>query len=147
MTNPTPVVNGRLLGLTHYASRALLERVLARTGTTFNQSVALQALAANGGDMERARLVGGVVDSLKIVDEAAAGAAVEQLIAGKLLDVSAEDRVSFTDHGRELYDGIQAGGKEVASRLYAGIPQGDLESAGRVLALVLERANAELAAA
>ncbi|MER6129247.1 MarR family transcriptional regulator [Streptomyces sp. NPDC001795] len=145
MTTPTPVVNGQLVGLTHYAGRALLERVLARSGTTFNQSAALRALADNGGDIERSSLVRLVRDALK-VDEAAARAAVDGLIGDKLLEASADGRVSFTDRGRELFDGIQAGGKEVASRLYAGIPREDLETAGRVLALVLERANAELAA-
>ncbi|WP_055491158.1 hypothetical protein [Streptomyces sp. TP-A0356] len=147
MTTPDPVVNGQLIGLTHYASRALLERVLARTGTSFTQSATLRTLADNGGDVERASLVGLVRDALKNVDEKAVHAAIEELLDGRVLDVSSEGRVSFTDSGRELLDGIQAGGKEVASRLYAGIPREDLETAGRVLTLVLARANAELAAA
>ncbi|GAA3775154.1 MarR family transcriptional regulator [Streptomyces chiangmaiensis] len=147
MTQPTPVVNGQLIGLTHYASRALLERVLTRTGTTFTQSVILRSLASHGGILERRSLVNFAHDALKIVDESEVRTAVEELVAGQLLATSADDRVSFTDDGRELFDHIQDGGKEVASRLYAGIPQKDLEAAGRVLALVLRRANAELAAA
>jgi DNA-binding MarR family transcriptional regulator len=147
MTKPTPLANGQLIGLTHYASRALLERVLARTGTSFTQSAALRALADNGGDVERASLAALVTDALKVVDAQTADAAVDELIADELLDVSAEGRVSFTDSGRELFDNIQAGGREIASRLYAGLAREDLETAGRVLSVVLERANAELAVA
>ncbi|MET9049398.1 MULTISPECIES: MarR family transcriptional regulator [unclassified Streptomyces] len=147
MTHPAPVANGRLIGLTHYASRALLERILARTGTTFTQSSALRTLADHGGVLERGSLVSLVRDALRTTDEPEIATAVEGLVANGMLDMSADDRVSFTDRGRELLDGIQDGGKEVASRLYAGIPQEDLETAGRVLALVLQRANTELAAA
>jgi len=146
MTSTTPIVNGQLVGLTHYASRALLESVLARTGTTFPQSVALRAIADDGGDAERARLVDRVTAALKFSDDGAARLAVEELVAAKLLDTPTADRVSLTDSGRELFDSIQSGGREIASRLYADIPQEDLETAGRVLTVVLERANAELAA-
>lgn len=60
--SPTPAVlpvNGQVIGLAHYASRAALERVLARSGTSFNRSVALRAVSDNGGTVERAWLVGG----------------------------------------------------------------------------------------
>lgn len=147
MTDPTPVVDGRLIGLTHYASRALLERVLARTGTTFAQSAILRTVADHGGRLERTSLVALVMNALKSTDEQALRAAVEDLVAGGLLDVPAKDRVSLTERGRELLAETQAGGKEVAARLYAGIPREDLEAAGRVLTLVLGRANAELATA
>ncbi|MFD1662983.1 MarR family transcriptional regulator [Streptomyces caeni] len=146
MTHPTPTLDSRLVGLTHYASRTLLERLLARTGTTFDQSVALRALADHGGTLEHTALVARLRDGLKIGDEAVARTAVDTLIAEGLLEI-AQERVSLTDRGRDLSDGIQAGAREIASRLYAGIPQEDLETAGRVLTLVLERANADLAAA
>ncbi|MFJ5533144.1 MarR family winged helix-turn-helix transcriptional regulator [Streptomyces sp. NPDC093261] len=147
MTQPTPVANGQLVGLTHYASRALLERVLARTGTTFVQSSALRTLADHGGRLDRAWLAAEVIGALKIVDETAVDTAVDGLVADRFLDATADGRVSLTDPGRELLEGIQGGGREIASRLYADIPREDLETAGRVLALVLERANAELRAA
>jgi DNA-binding MarR family transcriptional regulator len=147
MTNPTPVVNSQLIGLTHYAARALLERVLARTGTTFTQSSVLRTLANSGGRLERASLAALVVDSLKIVDEQAIRSDIEELVARRVLDASAGDRVSLTDSGRELLESIQSAGGEIASRLYADLPREDLEAGGRVLTRILERANAELAAA
>ena len=145
MTTTPPVVNGQVIGLAHYASRALLESVLARTGTTFHQTVTLRAVADNGGTVERDWLVGRLTGALKI-DEAPARATVEELIAAKSLEETGPRQVSLTDSGRELSESIQAGGREIAARLYAGIPAEDLAAAGRVLALVTERANAELAA-
>ncbi|MFE9995156.1 MarR family transcriptional regulator [Streptomyces avermitilis] len=146
-TDPTtkPTVNGQVIGLAHYAGRGLLETVLARTGTTFDQSVALRAAADAGGTVARDRLVDRLTGALK-TGEAPARGAVDELTAAKLLDEPAPGQVSLTDSGRELFESIQAGGKEIAARLYAGIPAQDLETAGRVLTLVTERANAELAA-
>ncbi|WP_028798714.1 MarR family winged helix-turn-helix transcriptional regulator [Streptomyces sp. 142MFCol3.1] len=144
MTTTTPPVNGQVIGLAHYASRAALEKVLARTGTTFHQSVALRAVSDNGGTVERDRLVGRLTGALKI-DESQAHGTVEELTARKLLDEPAAGHVSLTDSGRELFEAVRTGGNAIAARLYAGIPAEDLATAGRVLALITERADAELA--
>jgi DNA-binding MarR family transcriptional regulator len=144
MTTTTPPVNGQVIGLAHYASRAALESVLGRTGTTFNQSVALRAVSDNGGTVERDWLVGRLTGALKI-EEAAARETVGEMTSLKLLEEPTAGRVSLTDSGRELFESIRTGGNEIAGRLYAGIPAEDLAIAGRVLALVTERANAELA--
>ncbi|MET7699235.1 MarR family transcriptional regulator [Streptomyces sp. NPDC005485] len=141
---PAPSVNGQVIGLAHYASRALLEAVLARTGTSFNESVALRAVADNGGTVERAWLVARLTGALKIA-ESAASETVDEMAERKTLDTPAAGQVSLTDSGRELFEGIRVGGNRIAARLYAGIPAEDLAAAGRVLTLVTERANAELA--
>jgi hypothetical protein len=88
-----------------------------------------------------------VVDSLKIVDEQSVRSNIEELVAGRALDASAGDQVSLTTSGQELLESIQSAGGEIASRLYADISREDLEAGGRVLTLILERANAELAVA
>ncbi|WP_369230398.1 MarR family winged helix-turn-helix transcriptional regulator [Streptomyces sp. R21] len=144
MPTTTPPVNGQVIGLAHYASRALLEAVLARTGTTFNQSVTLRAVSDNGGTVERDWLVQRVAGALKIT-ESTATETVDETTELKLLDAPTAGQVTLTESGRELFEAIQAGGREIAARLYAGIPAEDLAVAGRVLALVTERANAELA--
>ncbi|MFF1448278.1 MarR family winged helix-turn-helix transcriptional regulator [Streptomyces sp. NPDC058274] len=144
MTTTPVLLNGQVIGLAHYASRAALEAVLARTGSSFSQSVALRAVSDNGGTVERDRLVDRLVGALKI-DESAARETVEELTALKQLETPAPGQVSLTDSGRELYERIRAGGNEIAARLYAGIPAEDLAVAGRVLTLVTERADAELA--
>ncbi|MER5654137.1 MarR family transcriptional regulator [Streptomyces sp. NPDC002131] len=147
--SPTPAalpVNGQVIGLAHYASRAALERVLARSGTSFNRSVALRAVSDNGGTVERAWLVGRLTGALKI-EESVARATVEEMTADELLAEPAAGQVSLTDAGRELFDSIRTAGNAIAARLYAGIPAEDLAAAGRVLTLVTERADAELAEA
>ncbi|WP_405877759.1 MarR family transcriptional regulator [Streptomyces sp. NBC_01136] len=144
MTTTTTPVNGQVIGLAHYASRAVLETVLARIGSTFDQSVALRAVSDQGGTVERARLVGRLTGALKI-EESAAEETVDELTALKLLEEPAAGRVSLTERGREVFEEIRTSGNEIAARLYAGIPAEDLATAGRVLALVTERAEAELA--
>ncbi|GLW46570.1 hypothetical protein Stsp02_22320 [Streptomyces sp. NBRC 14336] len=144
-TTSTPPLNPRDIALAHYASRALLENVLARHGATFQQSVTLRLVAVADGPVERDELVGGVVDSLKI-DTAEAEAVVDELIGGGLLAPQEPSAVRITDAGRELFGRTSAETAPITARVYAGIPAEDLAAARRVLALVTERANTELAA-
>ncbi|MEU5534424.1 MarR family transcriptional regulator [Streptomyces sp. NPDC020362] len=147
-TTTAPTVNGRVIALAHYAGRALLEGVLARHGATFNQSVTLRAVVAAGESIGRDQLVADVSGSLK-TDEPAVRDVIEELTAAELMeeDPAEASRMRLTDAGRELYESTTAETAEISARLYAGIPTEDLEIAGIVLALVTERANAELARA
>jgi len=144
MTTTAPTVNGRVIGLAHYAGRAVLERVLARRGATFQQQFTLGPLAAAEGPVEREALVKQVAHNLK-VDAADVDGVVEELTA-KGLAAAGASQVRITDAGREFYAEVSAETGEISARIYAGIPAEDLAAAGRVLALVTERADAELAA-
>ncbi|MFH8839335.1 MarR family transcriptional regulator [Streptomyces sp. NPDC017868] len=148
MTTTAPTTNGRVIALAHYAARALLEGVLTRHGATFEQSVTLRAVVAAGGSVDRDRLVADVIGSLK-ADEPAVRGVIDGLTAARLLeqDPAQASRLRLTGAGRELYDSTTAETAEISARLYAGIPAEDLAVAGRVLTLVTERANAELAGA
>ncbi|MDW6061287.1 MarR family transcriptional regulator [Streptomyces sp. FXJ1.4098] len=148
MTTTAPTVNGRAIALAHYAGRALVEGVLARHGATFHQSVTLVAVVRAGESIGREELVGDVTGSLK-TDESVVRGVIEELTVAKLLeeDPAEVSRVRLTDAGRELYESTSAETAEISARLYAGIPAEDLAVAGRVLALVTERANAELVSA
>ncbi|MFJ8624174.1 MarR family transcriptional regulator [Kitasatospora sp. NPDC093550] len=145
--SPTPTVNGRVIALAHYAARALLEGVLDRHGLTFHQSVTLRAVAVAGGSIAREELVRDVTGSLK-ADAPAVRTVIEELTAGQLLadDPAEASRLRLTGAGRDRYERTTAETAEITARLYAGIPAEDLAAAGRVLALVTERANADLAA-
>ncbi|MFD9186822.1 MarR family winged helix-turn-helix transcriptional regulator [Streptomyces phaeochromogenes] len=145
-TPTTPTVNGRVIALAHYAGRAVLERVLARTGNTFYQSVTLRVVAAEDAPVERDKVTAEVTGSLKI-EESAVQATIDELVAAKLIEEVPSDgsRLRFTPVGRELYDRVTAETNEISARIYADIPAEDLATAGRVLTLVTERANAELA--
>ncbi|NUP23946.1 MAG: winged helix DNA-binding protein [Streptomyces sp.] len=145
MTTTTPLVDPRVIALAHYAGRALLEKVLARHGSTFQQSVTLRLAAVADGPVDRDGLVDGVVGALKI-DAAEAHSVVDELIAAELLAPQEPSAVRITAAGRERYDSTSAATAPITARIYADIPKEDLAAAGRVLTLIAERANAEHAA-
>ncbi|MFJ9147649.1 MarR family winged helix-turn-helix transcriptional regulator [Streptomyces sp. NPDC102270] len=153
MTTTTPtataVLNPRVIALAHYAARAVLEKVLARHGVTFQQSVTLRLAAVAEGPVERDRIAGDVVGALKI-DAAEAHSVVDELVSAGLLapheSPHESPQVRITDAGRELFETTSAETAPVTARVYADIPAEDLAVAGRVLSLITERADAELAA-
>ncbi|MET8245043.1 MarR family transcriptional regulator [Streptomyces sp. NPDC005202] len=146
MTTTAPLVDGRVIGLAHYAGRAVLESVLARHGVTFQQFVTLRLVVVADGPVERERLVDGVVGTLK-TNAQDVHRVIEELVGAQLLAQEEPSRLRVTDAGRELYDTGSAETGAISARIYAGIPAEDLAVAGRVLTLVTERANAELATA
>ncbi|MEU1346803.1 hypothetical protein [Streptomyces sp. NPDC005795] len=141
-----PTVNGQIIGQAHYATRAVLEGVLGATGTTFHESVALNATADNGGSIERRPLVERMTSTLKI-DAATVETALAELIAQGLLEVEPEDpaRLTMTAGGSKLHRTHRAALAEITARLYADLPADDLAAAGRVLTEVTARANTVLA--
>jgi DNA-binding MarR family transcriptional regulator len=141
----TPVLDPRVIALAHYAARAVLEKVLARHGVTFQQSVTLRLAAVAEGPVEREAIVAEVVGALKI-DAAEAHSVVEELVSAGLLAAHESSQVRITDDGRELFATTSAETAPISARVYTGIPAEDLAVAGRVLSLITERADAELAA-
>ncbi|WP_435280928.1 MarR family transcriptional regulator [Streptomyces koelreuteriae] len=145
MTTTTPPVGPRVIALAHYAGRAILENVLARHGVTFQQSVTLRLAAVAEGPVGRERLVDGVTGALKI-DATEVHAVIDELIAARLLAPDEGSGVRITDAGRGLYETTSGETAPLTARIYDGIPAEDLAVAGRVLSLITERADAELAA-
>ncbi|MFD7392050.1 MarR family transcriptional regulator [Streptomyces sp. NPDC059852] len=145
MTTTPPRLDPRVIALAHYASRALLERVLARHGATFQQSVTLRVAAVADGPVGRDELAGQVTGSLKCTPEEARSV-VEELEGAGLLAPEGPSAVRITDAGRDLFTTTSAETAPLSARVYAGLPEEDLAAAGRVLTLITERANRELAA-
>ena len=147
MTTTAPLLNSRVIGLAHYAARAVLEKVLAEHGLTFQQSVALRVVAVADEPVDRERVVDTVVDSLK-AEKAGIRSVVEELVAAKLVeaDPARPSRLRITDAGRHAHSGSTAEVAPISARIYAGIPAEELAAAGRALTLITERADAELAA-
>ncbi|MFD0261718.1 hypothetical protein ACFVH7_26015 [Kitasatospora indigofera] len=142
----TPSLNGQVIGLAHYATRALLERDLARTGSTFLQSVALNATADGGGSADRGQLVARLAGSLKIDDDSALATLAGLTDTGLLEEPPTEpSRLRLTAAGQERQDRIRDAVGEITARLYGGFSPEELAVAGRVVATVTARANAELA--
>jgi DNA-binding MarR family transcriptional regulator len=144
MTNSAPAADARALGLAHYAARGVLEHVLARHGITFQQQIALRAALTADAPLTPDDLVAHVRGSLK-TDPAGIRATVDELLAKQLL-VEDGAHLHPTDAGRELIAAAGAETAPISARIWGGIPAEDLAAAGRVLALVTERANAELEA-
>lgn len=143
-TATAPVADARALGLAHYAARGVLEHVLDRLGMTFQQQIVLRAAVTANAPQTPYDLVTQVQGSLK-ADPADIRATLDELLARNLL-VADGAEIRPTDAGRELMAAIGAQTAPVTARVWGGIPAEDLAAAGRVLALVTERANAELAA-
>ncbi|MFE9621527.1 MarR family transcriptional regulator [Streptomyces sp. NPDC006527] len=144
MTATAPTVNGRVIGLAHYAGRAIVEHVLAGHGATFLQQITLRAVVVADGPLELDALVAEVTGALKN-DPSDVRATVGELVDRGLV-VSDGPLIRPTEAGRELIATTAAETGGISARIYAGIAAEDLAVAGRVLSLVTERADAELAA-
>jgi DNA-binding MarR family transcriptional regulator len=143
----TPTFTPQLLGQTEKALNALLDRLLNGTGVTEPQWVTLSIVAIAGEALTPDQLTEHAAGALKLRD-ADARARVDELTAAKLLSVCDGDApmVRLTDAGRQLYARVREGVAEVTAQMWGDLPDEDLATAGRVLGIVLERANAELAA-
>ncbi|MFE1789976.1 MarR family transcriptional regulator [Streptomyces sp. NPDC059525] len=144
MTTTAPTLNARVIALAHNAARTLAEGALTRHGITFHQSVTLRTVAVAGGTLARQALVAEVTDALKTPASLVEDVIGELTTAGLLHPL--DESLTLTDTGRDLYEATAAATAGIAARLYAGIPAEDLAVAGRVLTLITDRANAELAA-
>ncbi|MFF6886991.1 MarR family transcriptional regulator [Streptomyces sp. NPDC012421] len=136
--------DARMLGLAHYAARGLLEHVLAGHGATFLEQVTLRTAVTAGAPLSQEELVAGVRASLKGSPADTLAAVASLRAKGHLVADGA--RLLPTDAGRELLAAVGAETAPVSARVWADIPEEDLAAAGRVLALVAERADRELAA-
>jgi len=135
-------LNGQIIGQAERATRTLLDLRLRETGLTFEQWVAVNQVHSGVG--ARPALVARLVHGLKIDDEAAR-AAVDGVIDLGLVTVG-EDELALTPAGLHRFALVSGEIASIAGRLYGDVPPEDLAVAGRVLALLTERANAELAA-
>jgi hypothetical protein len=141
-----PTFSPQVLGLAEKTLNAILDRQLAGTGLTEPQWVTLTLTAASGGTARRDQLASRVAGALK-VSEADARARIAELAAAHLVDVPDGDgaQVKVTGAGQELYGRIRTAVGQITQRLWGDLPAEDLAVAGRVLSIVTDRANAELA--
>jgi hypothetical protein len=141
-----PTLNGQVLGQAERATRAVLEALLAETGTPFVQWVALN-LAAQAEAAQREttpdELIGQLVTGLRITAPEGR-ATIDALVSDSLVTVG--DEVRLTKDGAAKHQLISDGIAEITGRLYRDLPHDDLVVARRVLETLTERARAELAA-
>jgi len=137
-----PSLSTQVIGQAESALGAILDPLLARTGTTFQQWLVLTVTAASGADIDRATLIARIAGARKI-DGAEVETAIGELAAAGL--ARAASRVTLTEAGQARYTGIRTALEEITARLF-DFPAEDLATAGRVLAILTARANAELTA-
>ena len=135
----------QLIGQTEKTLNAILTRQLTGTNLTEPQWVTLTLAVIGGGSFDRGELLTRVAGALKVSD-AEAQARIAELAAAKLLDAPDEQGspITVTDAGKDQHARIRGAVTEITGRLWGDLPAEDLATAGRVLAIVLERANAEL---
>jgi DNA-binding MarR family transcriptional regulator len=143
-----PPLSTQVIGQTESALGALLEPLLARTGITFQQWLVLTVTAATGVGIDRGQLAARISNARK-VDRATVEAAIAELAAAGLVAAGGpgartEAPVTLTDAGRAKYQSIRSALEEITTGLF-DFPAEDLATAGRVLSVVTERANAVLA--
>ncbi|RIV37360.1 helix-turn-helix domain-containing protein [Micromonospora radicis] len=140
-------LNGQLLGRTHHATRALLERELTALGLTFAQSLLLTVVAAADAPIPVDQAVRRLVDGLK-TDAASARGVLAELVDAALVAPAPGDGhlVSVTERGRVVQSRAAAAGAAIGARLWADLPVDDVAAAARVLETVRHRAEAEVAA-
>ena len=138
----TPTLNGQIIGQTEKATRAVLDRLLDRTGTTFHQWVVINLVGGEPLTAE-ADIVARLVQGLKI-DEAAAHRAVGDARSLGLVTVEV-GTVGLTGAGLARFEAVRAAIDGITGRLYGDLPADDLHTAARVLTVITARANAELA--
>jgi hypothetical protein len=140
-----PALSPRVIGQAEKTLNAILTRQLAGTGLTEPQWVILTLAVTSGGTAGPDKFTRMVADALKI-SETEARARVGDMVTAQQLQITGDARaVTVTGAAHQLHSRISAAVAEITQRLWGDLPARDRATAGRVLAIITERANAELA--
>jgi hypothetical protein len=140
-----PTFSPRVIGQAEKTLNAILGRQLAGTGLTEPQWVILTLAVTSGGTAGREQFTRMVADALKI-SETEARARLGDLVTARHLQITGEaPAVTVSGPARQLYGRIRTTIAGITQRLWGDLPAEDLATAGRVLAIITDRANAELA--
>jgi len=141
----TPTLTGQDIAEAQGAVRALLDRVLADTGTTSNEYVALRVLAVRGPAASPAAFHEFLAGQRQLeLDLPAVADLLGRLEARGLISGSSADGAGptqLTAEGAALHAGLADAVAAVTRQLYADFDPDDLATAHRVLAGVIERAE------
>lgn len=139
-----PTLSTRVIGQVEKTLNAILCRQLAGTGLTEAQWVILTLAVTAGGTAERDRLTRMAGDALKISQEEAKTCIGDMVTAQHLQITGNGSAVKVTAAALDLHSQIRTAVTSITDRLWGDLPAEDLATAGRILAIVTERANAEL---
>ena len=140
-----PTLSPRVIGQAEKTLNVILARQLAGTGLTEPQWVILTLAVTSGGTAGHEAFTRTVADALKI-SETQARALIGDLVASQHLQITGEPpAVTATGAALQLHGRISVATTEVTQQLSGDLPAEDLVTAGRVLAIITDRANAQLA--
>lgn len=131
-----PTLSPRVIGETEKTLNAFLGRLLAGTGIAEPQWVILSVAITGGGSITPQQ----AASALKITEPQAEDQLSQLAAAGYLADGN-----SVTQRARDLFVRVRNATQEITERLWGDLSAEDLATAGRVLSIITERANAELA--
>jgi DNA-binding MarR family transcriptional regulator len=139
----------QVLGETEKALNAILLRELSAHGLTEHQWITLQLTIAAGGTVTHTQLIDRLAGALKL-GTTHAEERVDELVAGALLtyvDDEGDGLVRVTEAGRQIHGRVRGAVAQITGRLWGDLPRAELETTGRTLTIILERANAEFSGA
>lgn len=139
---PSTPFGTQAIGQTEKALDAILRRQLSGTPLSEPGWVILTLALRDDGRLDAAAFTTHMADMLHVAPPRAE-AEIAGLRAAGLLD--AEPAVTVTEAGRALHARIRTATEAITARLWGDLPAEDLATAGRVLAIVHERASRELA--
>lgn len=143
VTADAPVLTSRDLNVAAFATRALLDSLLADAGISFETSIVLgQAFDAPDGLPIDAVIQRFTVDVRRPAEDVP-GIVAEAESAGVVTRDG--DLIHITSAGRTLQESLNTRIADVVSRVYGGIPRDDLVVARRVVDQVIAQARTELA--
>lgn len=132
----------RLIGQTEKTLNAILDRLLAGSGVTEPQWVAL-IVTLRGGSASPADAAQRIATTLKTSPEAGAEILVGLMDHG-FVEAGGAEEIGAAKAGREFHDAVQQRIAEITDRLWGDIPADDRETAAAVLNTTLLRATTEL---
>jgi hypothetical protein len=142
LMQPPAVTIGQAVGQAEAVLTKLLARVLAETGTSRQDYLAMQRLTALGGTATREDYLADLSSWLDL-DLWGAGELADSLTASGLLD-QGRGTVKFAAAGTELRDRIVSSAGAVTRPLFARVDPADLEVTIRTLRELTKRARTML---
>lgn len=142
----TQAFGAALIGQTEKTLNVILGRRLAGTGITEPQWVTLTLIMVGGGTVDRAELIRRVSGAAKF-SEVSVAERIAELTAVGLLRDGGDGSVQVSEVGQARWAEVRDSLGPIIQRLWGDLPAEDLAVAGRVLGIVLDRANALLAEA
>ncbi len=137
-TRPVPLI-GQAVGQAEASLTRILTRILAESGTSYQEYLGLQRLTALGGEATREAYERDLSDWLEL-DETAAGRLAGDLVAAGLAETEG-GAIRLTSQGRGLREGILAASAKITGPMLATMDRDDLETTVRTLDEITRRAR------